>query len=424
MAKVIFGPFLDRSLTPPKDSAYEDDQQLFSRSTMNEGRILSVLATLALFASTAYSALDHPCLAGLLPHAEHCAKIKPKVFIFSLYSSEGAAWYGIPEFDVLAQNITIPGLSPLFPDAHCTSDGAVCQLTTGEAEINAAITITSLLYSPVFDLSSTYFLIAGVAGVNPKHATIGSVTFARFAVQVALQYEFDARDKPDDHPTGYVPQGSQAPWEYPHELYGTEVYEVNDALRKRAVAFARTATLFDSEAAQARRANYAQTSIYAIGAAPPAVEECDTATSDNYWSGDLLSEAFENTTSLFTNGTGVYCTSQQEDNAILAAIMRATSWGAAQYSRIIVMRSASDFDRPYEGQSAADNLFTPSPGYAVSLENTYRAGVKVVQGILEGWEETFEQGIPTTNRMGDVFGPLREEPQAQVTFEEQAVLES
>ncbi|KAG6832674.1 hypothetical protein H0H87_000856 [Tephrocybe sp. NHM501043] len=366
---------------------------------MNQIRLLSALsAALALTVPTA-----DPLTFGLDE-----GKIKPKVFIISLYSSEGAVWYGIPEFNVLAENITIPGFSPLFPDAHCTSDGTVCQLTTGEAEINAALTINSLLHSPIFDLTSTYFLIAGVAGVNPKHATIGSVTFARFAVQVALQYEFDARDKPPNHPTGYVPQGSQAPWEYPREIYGTEVYEVNNALRKLAVALANTANLADSQAAQARRSNYESTSIYAAGAAPPSVVECDTATSDNYWSGDLLSEAFENTTALLTNGTGVYCTSQQEDNAVLAALLRGHLWGAVQYTRAIVMRSASDFDRPYEGQSAAENLFTPSPGYPVSLENTYRAGVKVVQGILDGWENTFKEGIPTTNRVGDIFGSLEE----------------
>lgn len=114
----------------------------------------------------------------------------------SQFDSEGEAWYDIPEFDILGHNITVPGFSPLFPDAHCTSDGSVCQLITGEAEINAASTINALVYSGIFDLTTTYFLIAGIAGVNPKVATIGSVTFARYAVQVALQYEFDAREKP------------------------------------------------------------------------------------------------------------------------------------------------------------------------------------------------------------------------------------
>ena len=45
-------------------------------------------------------------------------------------------------------------------------------------------------------------MIAGIAGVSPKVATLGSVTFARYAVQVALQYEFDAREIPDNFTTG------------------------------------------------------------------------------------------------------------------------------------------------------------------------------------------------------------------------------
>lgn len=50
-------------------------------------------------------------------------------------------------------------------------------------EINAASTISALTFSRLFDFTSTYFLIAGIAGVNPEVATLGSVTFARYAVQ-------------------------------------------------------------------------------------------------------------------------------------------------------------------------------------------------------------------------------------------------
>jgi purine nucleoside permease len=59
--------------------------------------------------------------------------VKPKVFIISMFDPEADIWYGIPEFDLLALNITVPGFSPLFPDAHCTADGDVCQLVTGES---------------------------------------------------------------------------------------------------------------------------------------------------------------------------------------------------------------------------------------------------------------------------------------------------
>jgi len=92
------------------------------------------------------------------------------------------------------------------------------QLTSAK-EINAAATITALVLSPLFDLQSTYFLIGGIAGVNPEVATICSVTFARYAVQVALQYEIDAREIPANFSNGYVPLGSMSPDQYPLSIY-------------------------------------------------------------------------------------------------------------------------------------------------------------------------------------------------------------
>jgi purine nucleoside permease len=338
-------------------------------------------------------------------------KIKPKVFIISMFKPEGSVWYGIPEFNLLANNVTVPGFSPLFPDAHCTAKGDICELVTGEGEINAASTISALVYSGKFDLTSTYFLIAGIAGVNPKVATLGSVTFARYAIQVAMQYEFDAREIPSNFTTGYVPQGATSPSEYPQIIYGTEVFEVNDALRHAAIAFAKKATLNDSDAAIAYRANYKSTSAYSAGAATPSVVACDVATSDVYYSGKLLAEAFENTTTLFTNGTGVYCTSAQEDNATLEVLVRAAGIKLMDFSRIIVMRTASDFDRPYAGESAIFNLFyADQGGFEPAVQNIYLAGVLVVEGILNGWDQTFARGIKPTNYIGDIFGTLGGSP--------------
>ena len=41
------------------------------------------------------------------------------------------------------------------------------------------------------------FLVAGIGRVNPKIAVIGSVTYARDAGQVALQYEVDSEKASD-----------------------------------------------------------------------------------------------------------------------------------------------------------------------------------------------------------------------------------
>lgn len=333
--------------------------------------------------------------------------VKPKVFIISMFSPEAEEWYGIPEFDVLAMNITVPGFSPLYPDAHCTANGDVCQLTTGESEINAATTIASLMRCPSFDLTTTYFMIAGIAGINPEVATTGSVTFARYAVQVALQYEFSQFEIPTNFTSGYIPQGSTSPQEYPQSIYGTEVFEVNQDLQKIAADFARKATLNDSDAAIAYRANYASLPAYAAGAAPPSVVECDVATSDVYYSGSILSTAFGNYTTLVTNGSAVYCTTAQEDNATLEAMLRAAVDKVVDFGQIIVMRTASDFDREYPGEAATTNLFwADQGGFEPAVQNIYLAGIKVVMGILDGWNSTFAAGVKASNYIGDIFGTL------------------
>lgn len=59
--------------------------------------------------------------------------------------------------------------------------------------VNAALTISAILSYPGFDLTKTYFLISGVAGINPSSGTLGAVTIPRYVIQIDLQYELDAR---------------------------------------------------------------------------------------------------------------------------------------------------------------------------------------------------------------------------------------
>ena len=211
-------------------------------------------------------------------------------------------------------------------------------------------------------------------------------------------------------PLATFPQGSSFPTQYPGELYGTEVFEVNEPLRQLAISFAENAILNDSAAAIAYRAKYASTPSYKAGSQPPGVVACDTPTSDVYFTGALLSEAFEKTTSLFTNGSGIYCSTEQEDTATLEALLRAAASKSVDFSRIIVMHTASDFDRPYAGQSILDNLQNGFQGFEPSIRYIYLAGVKVAEGILAGWNTTFATGVKATNYVGDVFGTLCGKP--------------
>ena len=174
----------------------------------------------------------------------------------------------------------------------------------------------------------------------------------------------------------------------------------------KAVSFASKATLNDSTDAQAYRANYG---IGTAAAQPPSViqKACDVATSDTYFSGDLLSEALGNSLMTFTNGSGVYCTTAQEDNATLEAMVRGALAQLVSFDRIIIMRTCSDFDRPYPGEAATTNLFYANVGgFEPSIQNIYLAGVEVVNGILAEWDTTFAAGIPAPNYIGDILGTL------------------
>ena len=320
------------------------------------------------------------------------------------YDSEGDAWLSKESLGLYSNNVTVPGLSPLFPDAHCTEAGDVCEIITGEGQINAASSLMALTSSSLFDLCKTYFMIAGNAGVNPVCGTTGSVAFSRYAVQVGLQYEFDPRDIPANYSTGYIPQGAEVPGQYPVYIYGTEVFELNNNLRDRAITLASKANLSDNPVAKAYRAQYPHSEA---AANLPSVFAGDTASSDNWFSGPTLGDAFANFTTLVTNGTGKYCMTAQEDCGTLEALLRADLAGRVDFSRIILMRTASDFDRPPPGVSAAQNLIYDDPGgLSLSYDNMYNAGIEIVRDIREHWTGVYEKGIKAHNYVGDIFDSL------------------
>ena len=91
--------------------------------------------------------------------------------------------------------------------------------------------------------------------------------------------------------------------------------------------------------------------------------------------------------------------------------MRAAKHKLVDFSRIIVMRTGSDFERPYDGQSALDNLLYAEQGaFEPAVQNLYNAGVEVVQGILHEWDSTFAAGVKPKNYIGDIFATLGGEP--------------
>lgn len=113
------------------------------------------------------------------------------------------------------------------------------------------------------------------------------------------------------------------------------MFELNTNLLERALIVTKHLTLNDSSTA----ATYRQKFDYAPANEKPVVTQCDVLTSDVYFAGTLLAESFGNYTELVTGNKGTYCTTAQEDNATLEAMVRAHKAKLVDYSRIIVLRT-------------------------------------------------------------------------------------
>jgi purine nucleoside permease len=311
-----------------------------------------------------------------------------KVLVINMFDLEAAPWLA-----ALApgREIRVPGLSSDFPSVHCNAD-AVCQMTTGMGHANAAASTMAVLLSGLFDLRKTYFLIAGIAGIDPLRGTIGSAAWARYAVDTGIAHEIDAREMPRGWADGYFGVLTNGPHEVPKLEYRTEVFRLDEALLQRALALSRAVELEDSDDVRAYRRAYA----HAPADRAPRVIQCDTASADTWWGGRRLGDYARRWTRLLTAGAGVYCTTQQEDNATLNALTRGAEAHLVDLRRVAVLRSGSDFDRPHAGQSVLDSMRAQrdlAGALRISTDNLVLAGLPLVTTIVGHWTE-WQDGVP------------------------------
>jgi purine nucleoside permease len=315
-------------------------------------------------------------------------RIPVKVMIVSMFGLEGAPWLAALK---PTKEVRVPGLSSDFPVVHCTASG-VCQMTTDMGHANAAASMTALIYSGRFDLRRTYFLIAGIAGINPDFGTIGTATWARYLVDVDIAHEIDAREMPRGWADGFFGVLTDNQQQKPRFDYRTELFQVDERLLQKALQLSGHAVLEDSPDVAAYRKSYP----HSPANAPPAVTQCDTASGDTWWGGQLLGERATRWTRLLTDGHGIYCTSQQEDNATLVALTRGAHSGLTDIHRVAVLRTGSDFDRPYPGQSTFDSLIAQrsvAGAIHTSTANLAHAGMPLVKDIIDHWDQ-WQAGVP------------------------------
>ena len=331
------------------------------------------------------TALGLALLSPLAAQAQAAAQpLAPKVMVITMFGGETKPWLANLDLPV---KVAVPGLPADTPEVSCNGD--LCVMTTAMGFANAASSTMAVALSDRFDLSKTYFIVAGIAGIDPANGTLGSAAWADYVVDAGLSHQIDSREAPPEWKSEIVELGAKAPGEKPKWSAGTEVYKLNPALVAAALEASKGVALADSDGAKAYRAAYAE----ATAKAAPSVTVCATASGDTYWHGAVIGEQVAAHVALLTDGKADYCTTQMEDNATLTALKRGAGAGRLDLARVAVLRTASNFDRAHPGQTAAESLASKSGGFGPATENAFRVGHAFAQKIIADWK-TFGPGLP------------------------------
>jgi purine nucleoside permease len=275
-----------------------------------------------------------------------------------------------------------------FPQAYhhlrMNRDGLLAVLT-GMGTAKAAASIMALGLDPRFDLRKAYWVVAGIAGVNPAHASLGSAAWAEWVVDGDLGYEIDAREIPAEWPTGFVPLGKSKPYELPRTEDRGEAYRLSPALTNWAFHLTEHVDLPDTPEMQQDRARYPSDNARR----PPFVLKGDTISSSTFFSGVKMSEWASQWVKYHTGGQGNYVTTGMEDTGTLSSLQMLAKAGRVDWNRILVLRTASDYDQPPPGMTAAENLARNAGrkyvGYLPALDSAWRVANTVVQEITTHW---------------------------------------
>ena len=306
------------------------------------------------------------------------------------------------EFQNWVERYPLPEILP-FPQGYRSlrynARDHVLGVVTGAGKASAAASIMALGLDLRFDLRKAYWILAGIGGIDPAQASVASAAWASYIVDGDLAYEIDAREIPDNWPTGIVAYDRATPFEKPDPPAvsdnGTLAYSLNAGLANWAYGLTRNISLQDNDKLKAARAGYAD---QPNAQRPPFVLKGDTLTADRFWIGARMTDWAEKWVPYWTKGEGRFTTSAEEDAAYLQALTFLAQAGRVDLTRALDLRTGSDFSMPPKGMSAANFLKSEATGnyaaYSEAVENAYLVGSTVVRELAHHWQ-LYRQSAPT-----------------------------
>jgi len=276
------------------------------------------------------------------------------------------------------------GPFPLYSNAN-----GVLGICVGGGIANATASIMALGADPRFDLSRSYWLVAGISGGDPQDSSLGSAVWAKHAVDGDLLYEIDAREIPSEWPYGMIPLGGSEPASTPQDIatgwtLDTIHFALNPTLADWAFELTRDTPLKDTKEMAAFRARYTD---HPNAQRPPSVLLGDTLASSTYWHGNKLNGWANDWVKLYAGVDANFVTSNMEDTGTLTALARLGALKRADPQRVMVLRTVSNYTTPPADMpaSASATLTYPNRGEP-SLDAAYVVGSRVIQALLDQWE--------------------------------------
>jgi purine nucleoside permease len=327
------------------------------------------------------------CLAGAAAAPALPRPVEVRVVVVTMFEIGADSGDAAGEFQLWHER---QKLEVRYPFAHhhdlfLNPKTGVLGMVTGEGNVNSATAVMELGMDPRFDLSHAYWLVAGIAGVDPQHASIGSAAWAEYLVDGDLAHEIDAREIPADWPTGYFARHTHRPYDPDKPPPTGEVLKLNPQLTEWAYQLTRGVKLEDSQALEETRSHFTG---YPNAQKPPFVLKGDTLSASTFWHGKILNEWANRWVEYWTDGKGQFVTSAMEDTGTFQAITYLHPTGKVNKERVMVLRTASNYTMPPPGMSAAEHLLKENAGYAglnASVEAAYRVGSTVVDEIVGKW---------------------------------------
>ncbi len=292
----------------------------------------------------------------------------------------------------LAERLALP---QGYRDLRYDPATGVLGVVTGIGTFRSASTIMGLGMDPRFDLTKAYWLVAGIAGADPHDMSLGSAAWAEWVIDGDLAHEIDPREMPADWTTGYLPLRRTRPYQQPlpQDVEGVR-YRLDPGLVEWAYRLTRDIPLLDGEGAAELRARYVG---FPVAQRPPFVLKGDQLAAMTYWHGALLNQWANDWVDYWTEGAGEFVTSAMEDTGTLQALTFLANAGRVDVSRVLVLRTASNFVMQHEGITAEESLSGEKKGgysaYIPSLENAWRAGGAVLRELTSNWDR-YEATVP------------------------------